>query len=77
LISKIFKHSHIFSEKDFEPRRSHFSRVSPHDLRALPAELFTKPSFLVILGCRVDHENFAAYLLCALPDLSSENPEAM
>jgi hypothetical protein len=52
-------------------------RLIPHDLRALPAELFTKPSFSVILGCRVDHENFAAYLLRALPDLSSENPEAM
>jgi len=28
LISKIFKPYHLFSEKDFETRRSHFSKVS-------------------------------------------------
>jgi len=30
-ISNIFKHYHIYSEKDFEPPRSHFSKVSIND----------------------------------------------
>ena len=32
MISYMFMHYHISSEKDFEPRRSHFSKVSDRNL---------------------------------------------